>query len=70
MVLRANYLYQAEAQILDVDGNGEAKALTDGLLIIRYLFFGESFAVDDVVASDCQRCDATTISDYLSKVLP
>ena len=64
------YLGQAEAQILDVDGNGEAKALTDGLLIIRYLFFGESFAVDDVVASDCQRCDATTISDYLSKVLP
>jgi hypothetical protein len=65
------YLGQAEAQILDVDGNGEVKALTDGLLIIRYLFFGESFAVDDVVvASDCQRCDATTISDYLSKVLP
>ena len=70
MVLRANYLYQAEAQILDVDGNGEAKALTDGLLIIRYLFFGESLTVNDVVASDCQRCDAAAISDYLSKVLP
>jgi len=55
---------------LDVDGNGEAKALTDGLLIIRYLFFGESLTVNDVVASDCQRCDAAAISDYLSKVLP
>jgi len=53
MVLRANYLYQAEAQILDVDGNGAAKALTDGLPIIRYLFFGESFIADDVVVSGC-----------------
>ena len=31
------YLTDAESQ-LDIDGDGESKPLTDGLLLIRYLF--------------------------------
>lgn len=33
-----NYLDSASSTMLDVDGNGEIDALTDGLLILRYLF--------------------------------
>ena len=33
----ATYLNEADSQ-LDIDGDGEAKPLTDGLLLIRYLF--------------------------------
>ena len=33
----SGYLSEADSQ-LDIDGDGESKALTDGLLLIRYLF--------------------------------
>ena len=33
----ASYLSDADSQ-LDIDGDGESKPLTDGLLLIRYLF--------------------------------
>jgi hypothetical protein len=53
----------------DVDGNGIADALTDGLLIIRRLFgFGESALTDGAVASDCTRCDATAIATYIDQI--
>jgi hypothetical protein len=32
------YLDQAKTTMLDVDGNGTASALTDGVLLVRYLF--------------------------------
>ena len=52
--------------ILDADGNGERDALTDGLLIIRYLFglTGDALTVN-AVASNCTRCNNTAIEDYL-----
>jgi hypothetical protein len=53
----------------DVDGNGVADALTDGLLIIRRLFgFGGSALTDGAVASDCTRCDPTAIATYIDQV--
>ena len=55
--------YSAE---LDVDGNGTNSALTDGLLIIRYLFgFNGSSLVQNAVAPDGERTSAADISVYL-----
>jgi hypothetical protein len=53
----------------DVDGNGGAHALTDGLLIIRRLFgFGGSDLTEGAVAGDCTRCDATTIAAHIDQI--
>jgi hypothetical protein len=52
---------------LDIDGNGINDALTDGLLIIRYLFEirGNSLTLD-AVSNNCTRCDSATIEVYLA----
>lgn len=51
---------------LDVDGNGAADALTDGLLLIRYLFgFTGNTLTDGAIGSGCTRCDAEEITALL-----
>jgi beta-glucosidase len=52
--------------IADIDGNGEVDALTDGLLVLRYLFGlrGESL-IGDVIADDATRTTAASIEAYL-----
>ena len=67
--------YLADAlsgQILDVDGNGVADALSDGVLIVRYLFGFTgttltSGAVDTVSGS---RTDGADIQNYLLQYMP
>jgi hypothetical protein len=55
----------------DIDGNGEIDALTDGLLIIRYLFGNRGDAlIQDSVASDCSRCSVSEIETYIQGLLP
>jgi hypothetical protein len=51
----------------DADGDGELLPLTDGLLILRYLFgFGGPTLTNGAVdLSDCTRCDAAAIAAYL-----
>ena len=50
------------ANNLDIDGNGDVDALTDGLLILRYLFgySGESLIIgvmaDDAVYIEANQC--------------
>jgi alpha-N-arabinofuranosidase len=57
--------------LLDVDDNGQAKSLTDGLLVLRYLFgFRGETLTDSVVAPDCQRCTAEAIEDYVQGYVP
>ncbi|MEE9426135.1 MAG: CAP domain-containing protein [Methylococcales bacterium] len=52
---------------LDIDGNGITDALTDGLLIIRYLFGSRDTALTlGAVSNNCSRCDSTTIEVYLA----
>ena len=52
---------------LDIDGNGQLDALTDGLLIIRYLFgFSNQALIDSAVGDQCSRCDHTAIENYLA----
>ena len=55
--------------LLDVDENGDVDALTDGLIILRYLFglSGEKL-ISDVTADDAQRSDAYEISSYLGQL--
>jgi hypothetical protein len=56
---------------LDVDGNGQADALTDGLLIIRYLFgFQGTGLTEGAVGPDCTRCTAEEIEEYCATLQP
>ncbi|MBK7470598.1 MAG: hypothetical protein IPI73_08190 [Betaproteobacteria bacterium] len=56
---------------LDVDGNGPYDALTDGLLVIRYLFglTGQSLT-DFALGSGAQRGDPAAVLGYLADVRP
>ena len=56
---------------MDIDENGEADALTDGLLLLRYLFElrGNSL-IDGVVAPDAARRSASEIEVYLDSRMP
>jgi hypothetical protein len=63
----AAYVFNlGSSSLMDVDSNGVIDALTDGLLIIRYLFglTGDALT-DNAVAGDCNRCDNTAIETYL-----
>lgn len=57
--------------IADIDGNGEVDALTDALLLLRYLFglSGEAL-IDDAIATDATRTSASDINNYLVQYLP
>jgi hypothetical protein len=55
---------------LDIDGNagfgGLPDPLTDGLLVLRYLFgFTGATLTTGAVGPNCSRCDASSIVSYL-----
>jgi len=58
--------------LLDVDGNGQADALTDGILVLRFLFqfTGDALVSGNVVAPDCTRCTAEEIEPFLQGLMP
>jgi len=58
--------------LLDVDGNGQLDALTDGILILRFLFQfgGDALIGGNVVAPDCTRCTAEEIDPHLEELIP
>lgn len=54
---------------LDVDGNGATDALTDGLLVLRFLFgFNGATLTTGAVGAGCTRCDAAAIVPYLESL--
>jgi hypothetical protein len=57
--------------VLDIDADGSVGALTDGLLVLRYLFglTGASLVDGAVNVAGCQRCDASAIETYLATLL-
>jgi hypothetical protein len=57
--------------VLDIDGNGDTAALTDGLLVLRFLFgfSGSTLTAGAVDLAGCQRCDATAIAAYLETLI-
>ena len=56
---------------MEIDGNGAVDALTDGLLVLRYLFglTGNSL-IAGVVAEDATRTTAEEIEAYLASLMP
>jgi hypothetical protein len=57
--------------ILDFDLSGEVDALTDGLLLLRYLFgLTSTSLLDNAVAEDAVRTSAQEIVDYFNAVIP
>ena len=57
--------------IFDVDGNGQADALTDGLILIRYLFGlrGPPLTAG-ALGPDAMRTDPASVAAYIQLLLP
>ena len=56
---------------LDIDGNGQVDPLTDGLLIIRYLFGLRGAALmQGALASGATRTTSMQLEDYLQSLVP
>jgi DNA-binding beta-propeller fold protein YncE len=55
----------------DIDGDGEKLALTDGLLLLRYLFgfTGDTLTTGAVDTTNCTRCTAPAIEAYIESLL-
>jgi hypothetical protein len=66
-----SYLNNARPDVLDVDGNGTADALTDGILILRYLFSpsGE-WESSDAVGVGAARTSRASIQAFLDLYNP
>ena len=66
-----NYLaYGAASLILDVDNNGSVDALSDGLLILRYMFgFRGDTLIQDAVGDGAMRATAAEIEAYIAGFL-
>ena len=56
--------------LADIDGNGEIDALTDGLLILRYLFGLEGEALVAGVVSDEATRTTEEIEAHLEMLIP
>jgi uncharacterized repeat protein (TIGR01451 family) len=56
---------------LDVDGNGQSDALTDGLLMLRYLFGLRGQAlINSAIGAGATRTTAAAIEAYLKSIMP
>ena len=56
---------------LDIDGDGESKPLTDGLLLIRYLFgFSGGSLVSGAIGTDATRNTADAVEAYIKERVP
>ena len=66
----ASYLTEADSQ-LDIDGDGESKPLTDGLLLIRYLFgFSGDSLISGAIGADATRNTAEAVEAYVKERVP
>ena len=56
---------------LDIDGNGQVDALTDGLLLIRYMFgLRGPMLIDGLIGAGATRATAMQIESYLQSLTP
>ncbi|MGB1424498.1 MAG: DUF5011 domain-containing protein [Pseudomonadales bacterium] len=66
----ASYLNDADSQ-LDIDGDSESKPLTDGLLLIRYLFgFSGDSLISGAIGTDATRNTAEAVEAYIKERIP
>ena len=64
------YLTDANSE-LDIDGDGATKPLTDGLLLIRYLFgFTGDALISGAIGAGAERNTADAIENYIQARLP
>ena len=55
----------------DLDGDGESKPLTDGLLLIRYLFgFSGDSLISGAIGSGAERDTAEEVEAYIKERVP
>lgn len=61
----------ATTSFADIDGSGNVDALTDGLMLLRYLFglTGDSL-IDSAVASGAERTTAADVEAYIISLMP
>ena len=66
----SSYLTVSDTE-LDLDGNGESEALTDGLLLIRYLFgFTGDALTAGAIGNNAERDTAEKIEAYVQSRIP
>jgi len=66
----SGYLSDADSE-LDIDGDGQSKALTDGLLLIRYLFgFSGDSLTAGAIGEGAERTTAEEIEAYIGDRVP
>ncbi len=64
------YLRGADAE-LDIDGNGKSEPLTDGLLLIRYLFgFSGDALISGAIGSGAERNTSAAVEAYIKARVP
>ncbi|MDC1328401.1 thrombospondin type 3 repeat-containing protein [Pseudomonadales bacterium] len=64
------FLTDADAE-LDIDGNGKSEPLTDGLLLIRYLFgFSGEALISGAIGSGAERNTAAAVEAYIEARVP
>ena len=68
--LISGYLTGADAE-LDIDGDGKSEPLTDGLLLIRYLFgFSGEALISGAIGSGAERDTAEAVEAYIKARVP
>ncbi|MDB4036104.1 thrombospondin type 3 repeat-containing protein [Pseudomonadales bacterium] len=68
--LISGYLTDAVSE-LDIDGDGESKPLTDGLLLIRYLFgFSGDSLISGAIGDGAERDTAEEVEAYIEERVP
>ena len=66
----SSYLTEAETE-LDIDGSGDVTALTDGLILIRYLFgFSGDSLIGGAIGTNATRTTSTEIEGYIKPRVP
>ncbi len=68
--LISGYLTGADAE-LDIDGDGKSEPLTDGLLLIRYLFgFSGEALISGAIGTGAERDSAEAVEAYIKARVP
>jgi len=63
--------YDQAQKLLDIDANGQVDALTDGLVILRYMFgYSGDALLNGAIGEGATRTTAAEIEDYLEALMP
>jgi len=63
--------YDQSQKLLDIDANGRVDALTDGLVILRYMFgYSGDDLINGAIAEDASRTTSAEIEAYLEALIP